>query len=198
MGWTVWDRLSPGTTEEGGVATTPHLLFLYFFSPPKQNGAPLPYRSWYWLCAYEGELMYLSRSMRAAFISPFLIFFFWTSGREGKLDHHSNKDNSTLICPLLLYHHQTLHLSRQFVNELFYPLWASEKDKTENRPFLDQPHAQTIIFLIIPEVCFLFPWTRMDQLKWCIWWSCACNIPKDNFSGQIAKQPDISYFLTPP
>lgn len=46
------------------------ILYLYFFFP-KQNGASLPYRSWYWLCEYGGELVYMSRSMLAEFVSPF-------------------------------------------------------------------------------------------------------------------------------
>lgn len=64
-GWTVWDQQNPRTTGEGGGASfffsffffvvVFFLLVLYlyfFFSSPKQRGASLPYRSWYWLCVY--------------------------------------------------------------------------------------------------------------------------------------------------
>lgn len=92
-GWTVRDHQSPKLLRRDGGATLFFFfssvfflldsLFVFFFFFPKQNGASLPYRSWYWLCAYEDELVYMSQSMLAEFVSPFLNFFDnWEGGGE--------------------------------------------------------------------------------------------------------------------
>lgn len=48
-------------------------LYLYFF--PKQNGASLPYRSWYWLCVWKWA--YVCESEYACWFHQSLFKLFW-------------------------------------------------------------------------------------------------------------------------